>query len=88
MNDFSQVNRCNDKSLSLIFQISSIKQNIDNLLKETNQENVDYMVIEINNFNILVEEYKNSLLTLMKELLDDDNVDIDAVEIENELKIT
>ena len=75
-----KLNRFNKKILDAIKDLLSIEENVGSFIAEGTQESLDHLVLKINSFDQRWENTKISLVTLIKIISGDDEIDVEETE--------
>lgn len=87
LDKFASYNRFSNRSMELVSCLSNMHQHIQELAKEASQENIDKIAKLADNFEVLSEAYKASLLCAMQELTGQDSDVIEGISDENGVRI-
>jgi len=75
-----KLNRFNKKILDAIKDLLSIEENVGLFIAEGTQDSLDNLVLKINSFDKRWENTKISLVTLIKIISGDDEIDVEETE--------
>jgi len=75
-----KLNRFNKKILDAIKDLLSIEENVGLFIAEGTQDSLDNLVLKINSFDKRWENTKISLVTLIKMISGDNEIDVEETE--------
>jgi hypothetical protein len=83
----SEIDRINKKILDCHMMLSAIYDIIGTLVEELSQEEVDKLLAILEQYYVTEEAMRNAVQTFVKNIVNEDNEEIDVVPTENGLKI-